>query len=632
MNKHLENNYLKEELYQLIKNDNSVFDFIQETTFDALGFLDTENPENQWLNSNFWKILGYQENEIPQELNSWKNIINQNNFKNILDTISSISINENIIFNNNHRFVHKNKSNIILHCTGKIFKTKELKSRILICYRKQTEKALQESEEKFRILFEQAAVSVAQVDTNTGMFVRVNKKYTKMIGYSVDEMLKLNFQSISYPDDLQEDLDNMELLKKGEISEFSLEKRLIHKTGKLIWVSLSVSAMWKKGDAPDYHIAVVKDITKQKLNELQLKKLSVAVEQCPVTIAITDTNGIIEYVNPAFSNITGYGFKEAIGLNPRILNAGKTPTEIFQNMWQTISSGKTWNGEFINKKKNGELYYEEAVISPVFDEKNQIINYIAIKNDISQKKLHEEQIKNKNEQLTELNATKDKFFSIIAHDLKNPFNSILGFSELLVINLHKYNQDKILQFAKTINKSATNAFELLENLLEWASSQTGKIKFKPELIVIENLFIEIIKTVESNCIAKNITIDYEINECISIVADKNMLNTILRNLITNAIKYTNKNGLIKISAEYSNGNVLISVKDNGIGMDNNIVEKLFRINEKISTPGTENEHGTGLGLILCKEFVEKHDGKIWVESEIGNGSTFHFTLKTNNKV
>jgi len=486
--------------------------------------------------------------------------------------------------------------------------------------------ALKKSEEKFRILFEQAAVGVAQIETQTGKFVKINKKYSEIIGYSNDEIINLDFQTITYLSDLEDDLNYMEKLKSGDIKEFTMEKRLYHKSGNIIWVRLSVSKMWKNDEIPDYHIAVISDISQQKISEFELKKLSVAVEQSPVTIAITDTKGVIQYVNPSFCKITGYDFNEAIGQNPKVLKSGKMEDDIYINMWETITSGKTWHGEFINKKKNGEFYFEEAIISPVFDENNKIVNFIAIKNDISFKKQQEEQIKQKNNQLIELNATKDKFFSIIAHDLKNPFNSILGLSDLLATNFDKYNKEKIIHFINSINNVAQNTFKLLENLLEWSSSQTGKIEFKPQLFILETLIIDIIELTKSNSLAKNIEISYEINESIQIFADKNMINTVLRNLVTNAIKFTNKNGIIKILASYFENNILISVIDNGVGMSEDTINKLFKINEKITNIGTENESGTGLGLILCKEFIEKHKGKIWVESIKNEGSTFKFII------
>ncbi len=231
-----------------------------------------------------------------------------------------------------------------------------------------------------------------------------------------------------------------------------------------------------------------------------------------------------------------------------------------------------------------------------------------------------------NAELQELNATKDKFFNIIAHDLRNPFYSIIGLSDLIISDLSTNSQEQTADYVKFIRSSAHGAYKLLENLLDWARTQTGKIEFKPEIFVLNNLFIDIIEITASNSLAKNIQISYEIDENTEMYADKNMINTTLRNLVTNAIKYTNNSGTIKLIAVKIEHHIQISVLDNGVGLAANKISKLFKISEHISTPGTENEQGTGLGLLLCKEFVEKHGGKIWVESEVGEGSCFHFTI------
>jgi len=232
-------------------------------------------------------------------------------------------------------------------------------------------------------------------------------------------------------------------------------------------------------------------------------------------------------------------------------------------------------------------------------------------------------------EIKELNATKDKFFSIIAHDLKNPFNSIMGFSELMVEGLHEMNQESMVKMALSINNSANSAYSLLENLLDWARAQTGSLEFTPERLLLKSLVLDVIGITESNCLAKNIKIINEVDKSIHIFADKNMLNTILNNLVVNAIKFTHKNGTVKICASVNDKEVQISVIDTGVGIESRKIERLFKISEKTSTLGTENEHGTGLGLILCKEFVEKHCGKISVKSELGKGSNFTITLPLN---
>jgi signal transduction histidine kinase len=245
-------------------------------------------------------------------------------------------------------------------------------------------------------------------------------------------------------------------------------------------------------------------------------------------------------------------------------------------------------------------------------------------------KARTEEIKTTNNKLKELNATKDKFFSIIAHDLRSPFNSMLGFSNLLLENHRQLDENEMEEYIKVIDNSAKQAYKLLDNLLNWARVQTEGFVFNPKEQSLDKIFIEVIKLNTDNAEMKNIKLSYNLSKDINIYADSDMIEIILRNLISNAIKFTHKNGEVKINAEQDNDNVIISVSDTGIGMLQEKVQKIFDIGEKISTVGTENEKGTGLGLILCKEFVEKHGGKIWIESEIEKGSKFIISIPNNS--
>ncbi|MGD0756291.1 MAG: two-component regulator propeller domain-containing protein [Bacteroidales bacterium] len=225
-----------------------------------------------------------------------------------------------------------------------------------------------------------------------------------------------------------------------------------------------------------------------------------------------------------------------------------------------------------------------------------------------------------------LNASKDKFFSIIAHDLKNPFSSIIGLSGIMKEEIKSSDTSTLENYAGMINSSAVQTLRLLENLLEWANSQRGKIVFSPVLINMRELYNEEFSILNEMAKEKSIELKNSFNDNLTITADKNMIKTILRNLISNAIKFTHKNGKVEVKAQIMNSQVEISVSDSGIGMTEETIAKLFRIDGNLSTRGTENEKGTGLGLFLCKEFVEKHAGKIWVESESGKGSVFKLVL------
>jgi signal transduction histidine kinase len=244
----------------------------------------------------------------------------------------------------------------------------------------------------------------------------------------------------------------------------------------------------------------------------------------------------------------------------------------------------------------------------------------------SQLLMAEQSLKEIEKQLLKLNSDKDRFISILGHDLKSPFNNLLGLSELLTKNIHKYDIDKIENFATNIHESAQHSFNLLDNLLKWARAQQGNSPFKPQHLNLTDICKDALITLYPLAKTKNIVINCFTEDHLNVFADSDMLKTVLRNLVSNAIKYTNDGGTININAEEDSENVTISVSDNGIGIPPENLAKLFDISEVLTTKGTAKETGTGLGLMLCKEFVEKNGGKIWVESEAGKGSDFRFTM------
>jgi predicted ATPase/signal transduction histidine kinase len=253
--------------------------------------------------------------------------------------------------------------------------------------------------------------------------------------------------------------------------------------------------------------------------------------------------------------------------------------------------------------------------------------------EIAERKKAEEAIMQKNEELQLANATKDKFFSIIAHDLKGPFNAILGFSELLTEKADNLDLEKVKNYSEIINQSANMAMDLLMNLMEWARSQTGRIKFTPEyfnLLPVVEQVKELL--VNQNPDHKNLKIVTNIAPGTNIFGDKAMINTVLRNLVSNAVKFTDSGGEITLSAQQNPDGMEITVTDTGVGIPEDRISKLFNIDQSVSTPGTQNEKGTGLGLILCKEFIDSHNGKIWVKSRPGEGSVFTFILPVKKEL
>ncbi len=265
-------------------------------------------------------------------------------------------------------------------------------------------------------------------------------------------------------------------------------------------------------------------------------------------------------------------------------------------------------------------------IKPFENEKNEILGIIECFIDVTILKKAELALIKSEAQLKKASNTKDKLFSIIAHDLRSPFTSILGFSELLAENINYFEMAEREEFIRNINTSAKNTLSLLDNLLNWAKTQTGKIIIKSGKIILSSVIQEIIEISSTAANFKNITLNHQQSEDIEVFTDENMLKIVLRNIVFNAIKFTKNGGDINISVISKQDNVEITISDNGVGMNDEARKKLFNIDTNTSSKGTANEKGSGLGLVLCKEFVEKLGGIIWVESKEGIGSDFKFTL------
>ncbi len=287
---------------------------------------------------------------------------------------------------------------------------------------------------------------------------------------------------------------------------------------------------------------------------------------------------------------------------------------------------KEYSYQFRAKTKNGNYIWIEDKIDAQYDNAGNRIRSIIHSRNITERKQAEQIILEQTENLKKLNDDKDRFIAILGHDLRNPFNIILGFLKLLIQNIRKYEIDKIERQINIIYNSAENTYQLLEDILLWAKSQSGKLTFNPQAVKLQDIYDAVSECQKPAAKSKNITVSYFSDKDTKVFADKNMLNTVLRNLISNAIKYTNYGGNIKIYAISKQDYVTLTVSDTGVGMSSETLTRLFDITRINTTPGTAGEKGTGLGLILCKEFMEKHGGTIRAESEAGKGSSFIITL------
>ncbi|MFA5011231.1 MAG: PAS domain S-box protein [Ignavibacteria bacterium] len=367
-----------------------------------------------------------------------------------------------------------------------------------------------------------------------------------------------------------------------------------------------------------------------KKSEELLHRLSIGIEQSPVCIIVTDYDGNIDYVNPKFSEITGYSFDEVHGKNPNILKSGEQKNEFYKEMWDTIKSGKDWHGELHNKKKNSELYWESAIISPIHNDEGKITHFIGIKEDITDKKNLITDLVKAKENAEEMNRLKSSFLANMSHELRTPLNGILGFAEILNEELKNEETGKM---SKIIFDSGKRLHNTLNQILNLSSLQAEVVKLKKDNIVLNDIVEESFTLYLAEAKKKNLDIKLKNSEkTITIYSDKEIILNALNNVVDNAIKYT-INGGVTISLLEDEKDVVIEVADTGIGIKEENIDIIFDEFRQASEGFSRSFEGTGLGLSICKKYMKLLGGSIKVESVYSEGSTFRIELpKSFNKV
>jgi PAS domain S-box-containing protein len=485
----------------------------------------------------------------------------------------------------------------------------------------QNNKELIESRKRFKILTEQATEGI--VIHKNGIIQDINPAVEKMFNIIRGDIISKNIFEFIHPKHAEVAKRRMMNNEKDTV-EFELRK----KDGTNFYAE--VTARDSASEEDNIRVISINNITEKKITEKNLLKLSSIVEQSPISIVITDLDGNIEYVNKKFSETVGYQTEFVIGKNPNILSTGKTSNKEYKKLWDTVLSGKVWTGEFLNKRKDNSLYWEHATIAPIFDKSGNIINLTGLKVDITEKKLAEEKLQKSQEKLKASLHAKDKLFSVISHDLRSPFNAILGFSDMVREKAEGQDYEGLTELSLYLNKAAHQTYQLLNNLLNWSGLQTGKIKFTPEKFILSESIQDVIKLLKRDADSKNITVNFSDIENTWVIADRNMIETILRNLISNAVKFTPKDGFVTISLNSKSDEFCISIHDTGVGINKENIEKLFKPESTFSTKGTDDESGTGLGLLLCKEFTDFHKGSVSVVSEINKGTEITVKIPQNS--
>jgi len=500
--------------------------------------------------------------------------------------------------------------------------------------RKLAEENLKESKQRLSFIIEGSRLGTWDWDIANKITHR-NHLCSEILGYTVEETEKTPqfWSNLIHPDDKEQAQLATKLHLEGKTPLLEVDYRILTKDKHYKWIQDRAMVVLRDAAGKPLRMSGTHtDITERKeaadalLKSEESLRLLLASLPVAIFIAPVDPDIDLEMITGNVKTLTGFTKEEFLSapdfwrthLHPddreRVLEAFKQAKEqegnAIEYRWRLADGTYKW-------------FHDQSIIKTVGTTKE----YMGVFVDINDRKLAEQEIKDKNRQLSHINAEKDKLFSIISHDLRSPVSGLLGLSTLLSEELNVLNAEQIGKIVVALNHSASKVNDLLNDLLEWSRLQRGLMVFSPVSLQLKSVVDDCIGLFKEQAKTKNIEVTNHISDEIKISADIHMIQVVLRNLLTNALKFTHIGGKVEISATNAiNQMIRISINDTGIGMDAELLEKVFNVNEKTNRKGTEGEPSSGLGLILCKEFVEKQNGLIWVESETEKGSTFHFTV------
>jgi two-component system, sporulation sensor kinase E len=584
-----------------------------------------KDGEIEYINKKFTQYTGYNFDEVkgknPRILKT--DSYEPGFFEKLWNTITSGKIWKGEFVNrkkNGELFYEKASITPIRNKSGEIVSYLGIKEDITEL--KKMGEALTKKNEEMDRFFTVVADLLCIIDNTTQKFIRLNKAWENTLGYSINELTGKSYIDFVHPDDIELTLHTYKtLVELGRVTNFVNRYKCKNGDYKFIeWSAIN------NDDGTSYSSA--HDITERKLNELAIKESETRFrsifEMANAGIFFSDKNGQLILVNQALQDMVEYSNKELYLMDfNQFTHLDDLAKE--NEMLQKLISGMI-NQYRIEKRyvsKSGKITWVDLAIAVIRKDSGDPLYYVGVVNDISERKQYEQQLKS-------INSTKDKFFSIISHDLRNQFSGILGLSEVLMVKKNVLNETSRDKYISLLYQSSESALALLENLLEWSRLQLNRLELNQKQLPLFDIGQEVYSMIENQSTLKQITVENAVDKNQQILADRNMITTVLRNILNNAIKFTPIGGQIVISSWYENKSDFISIRDTGIGMTQETINKLFKIGNAHSTYGTEKEKGSGLGLILCREFINKHGGEINIRSEVGKGSEFIISLPSKS--
>lgn len=496
--------------------------------------------------------------------------------------------------------------------------------------KKMYENALKASEEKYRTFTDNSSELMFMADEE-GYITYANLSMADTLKYAQNDLIGKSIFEFLAPKRKKRINEKAFIKELKKQKKFSYETSWVDKEENEIPGHITILA---SNDSSGYFVGfkgIFRNVYEIKKSEEEISKLNLAVEQSPSSILITDTRGIIEYVNPKFTEVTGYTKEEVIGKRPNILKSGRHDKEFYKNLWNTITNEKEWRGEMENKKKSGEIFWELASITGIKNNEGTITQYIGIKEDITERKKAEQEIIAAKEKAENADKLKTAFLSNMSHEIRTPMNAIIGFSDLL--KMGSLDQDKQNEFIDYIKSNGQILLQLIDDIIDVAKIESDNIRIEKINFDVNEMLSELYQSFKNNSsIVASEDIDFRLN----IPAKENMIihndpirfKQIFANLINNAFKFT-KSGYIEFGYKINeDDSLLFYVEDTGIGMSEQYQKQIFERFSQVDESNTREFGGAGLGLTISKNLAHLMGGDIWVKSEKGKGSVFMFTISS----
>lgn len=493
------------------------------------------------------------------------------------------------------------------------------------------EEKLFESEQRYQMATEAADLGIWDYVVGSGKTF-YSRRWKSLLGYYPDE-IDDNFtvwENLLHPEDKERMISYINNFINSDLRLYEAEFRMRHKNGHYIWIKSRATVLRDENGKAIRMLGTHRDITEEKMSESELKKLHQAVFQSPISVIITNKDGLIEFFNPAFCKITGWNDQELIGKKTNILKSGFHPTNYYEKLWKTINAGNEWQGEFKNRKKNGEFYWELASISPIRNSFGTITHFVKISENITYLKKIEKDLKKAKQDAEVANNYKNHFLANMSHEIRTPINTIIGFSELIKgDNLSVQKRNK---YSEIIEENSQALLRLIDDIIDVAKIEANELKIKKEACSLGDMFSELEMTYNNFLRRKqkrNVELIFHIPQEAHhdvIFTDSYRLKQILNNLYINALKYT-ENGHIEIGYTILNESKLrFFVSDTGVGIPSTRLKNIFKRFNYSDETAVENTPGAGLGLSICKDLALLLGGDINVKTVEGEGSVFYLTL------